>query len=1136
MGTAITDLSPKSSFPNTSAAVLYNLATGVQTIATGSFAVWSPLLHNEKERSSWEAYALQSINQSQPELCYVCGSENKILGKPNTIIQIPALQPYTCSEIEKGGLGGFISPKYCTYVQSYVEAQCDCRAKPIAQVNETTTIATGVFYLQHGRPVRVEGKGPNFPVWQVFPNIDANKVIMYDQLSDPLRGKALESLMKSEVPTFARTGFPDDNSPRLLEPTDTPVGTLFQPVFESDSNKLAGIVSLDFVWNQYYTLALPIRSDGLVVVFSNTQGQSFSFKVNGDKLEYIGKGDIHDPEYDMMFKETSYKDFEKLIMSASGQEAVQTLLYKVRIYPSVSFKLRYLTSKPAIYATVVVLIFVFTSISFILYDFLVRRRQHKVMNSAMRDDAIVSSLFPATIRERLFKDNTDHDKRGLNTNNSDKAWRSLLHPTPRAQLRRLLRQSSNGDDEVRIENDSDPIADFFPRCSIVFADITGFTAWSSEREPAQVFRLLETVYRAFDKLARKHGVFKIETIGDCYVAATGVPEAQEDHAIRICRFAQDCLAQTSELTKSLESSLGPGTGDLTIRIGIHSGPVTGGVLRGEKARFQLFGDTMNTAARMESTGKACMIQISPTTADILQQSGFAHWLKVREGGVFVKGKGDMQTFWATPTNSALTENVAGNQNLEKQISLPMCLDWGDESLDTALPNLDEKSSDFEKLERLVDWNTDLLHRLLQRIVARRASITRKVKVTNQITFKRSQTTSRQKSALQNETLLCGRVEMAPLRSRSALTPIEEVSEILTMPKFCGKTEHDYQNPDKVILEDLVRVQLRDYVRSVAAAYRDNPFHNFEHASHVALSAWKIMNRIIKPDDDNFSCASPQTQLGLKKRITALAAEIHLSTFGISSDPLMQFAVVFCALIHDADHMGVTNSQLVEEETEVAARYHNKCVAEQNSVHLCWELLLESRFGALLSCICSNDEELKRFRQLVVNAVIATDIADKELQLSRKTRWDKAFQQQGRAVEGGTGPNTEEDINRKATVVFEYIIQASDVAHTMQHWHIYSKWNERLFKERYHAYLSGREPRDPSRGWYQGELWFFDNYIIPLANKLEHCGVFGVSSDEYLNYAQENRREWEVKGKDIVQAMLENVCSAKGLQHHVHAVC
>mmetsp|Transcript_12222 Transcript_12222/g.35459 ORF Transcript_12222/g.35459 Transcript_12222/m.35459 type:complete len:96 (+) Transcript_12222:2-289(+) len=91
---------------------------------------------------------------------------------------------------------------------------------------------------------------------------------------------------------------------------------------------------------------------------------------------------------------------------------------------------------------------------------------------------------------------------------------------------------------------------------------------------------------------------------------------------------------------------------------------------------------------------------------------------------------------------------------------------------------------------------------------------------------------------------------------------------------------------------------------------------------------------------------------------------------------------------------------------------------------------------------------------------------------------------------------------------------------MQHWHVYQKWNKRLFEEMYISYKAGRIKKDPAEGWYRGELWFMDNYVIPLAKKLKDCGVFGVSSDEFLDYAMQNRSEWERKGEAIVEQLAE----------------
>jgi class 3 adenylate cyclase len=106
----------------------------------------------------------------------------------------------------------------------------------------------------------------------------------------------------------------------------------------------------------------------------------------------------------------------------------------------------------------------------------------------------------------------------------------------------------------------------------MFLDIAGVTAWSSEREPSQVFKLLEGVYQAFDRVAKKMQVFKVETIGDCYVAVCGLPNHHDSHAAVMVRFASSCLRAMARVTSDLEVYLGPSTGDLKARVGLHSGP------------------------------------------------------------------------------------------------------------------------------------------------------------------------------------------------------------------------------------------------------------------------------------------------------------------------------------------------------------------------------------------------------------------------------------------------------------------------------------------------------------------------------------------------------------------------------------
>lgn len=533
--------------------------------------------------------------------------------------------------------------------------------------------------------------------------------------------------------------------------------------------------------------------------------------------------------------------------------------------------------------------------------------------------------------------------------------------------------------------------------------------------------------------------------------------------------------------KDLEVSLGPETGALTIRIGIHSGPVTAGVLRGEGSRFQLFGDTMNMTARMESTGEPNQIQISKETADLLKSHGKGHWFHRRSTPVTLKGKGVVETFWLDRPLNTSNGSLPGSREKEAPNEIPE-----DEST--------------RKTNRLINWQVDVFTKLLQQIISHRQA---KSLHSNTI-----RTKNRKEESLHNFELEPGK------------TCLDEVKDIIELPEFDPKAPvNANEEISHIVLSDGVRQQLHDYISAVAQMYRPNAFHNFNHACHVAMSVVKLLSRIVRPSDlfdDN------------TKGVGNMAATLHDHTYGITSDPLTQFAVVFSALIHDVDHTGVPNKQLVKEKPELAAIFRQQSVAEQNSIVLSLNLLMDEAYVDLRNVICANPEETMRFRQLVMQTVLATDIADRELKLLRNARWEVAF-----SSEPGTSSKQQEEsrnrVNRKATIVIEHLIQASDVAHTMQHWHIYRRWNEYFFRESYQAYIEGRGEKDPSLDWYMGELGFFDLYIIPLAKKLKECGVFGKSSDEYLNYARANRQEWEERGQAVVAEMLQAVRQEQELQ-------
>ena len=270
------------------------------------------------------------------------------------------------------------------------------------------------------------------------------------------------------------------------------------------------------------------------------------------------------------------------------------------------------------------------------------------------------------------------------------------------------------------------------------------------------------------------------------------------------------------------------------------------------------------------------------------------------------------------------------------------------------------------------------------------------------------------------------------------------------------------------------------------------FNSQQHASHVTISLVKQLSRIVPPKDGDNN-------------------QDH--TFGITADPIAAFAIVLSALLHSIDHPGVSNSVLISERVPIAQVYNNQSVLEQNSFSLGYSLLMEDAFTDLRHCIYGNQDEFMRFKQWVVNSVLATDIEGTEVLERRTDRWNRAMEDKNKS-DDVVNQNA-----RKATVVVEHLLQVSNVTHAMQHWQIYCKWNERLFAQHFQAYVRGRTTQNPAEIWYQRELDSFDRVVIPLATRLSRCGVFGVSHVEYLNFAQRNRQEWETLGPGLVEGMV-----------------
>lgn len=177
------------------------------------------------------------------------------------------------------------------------------------------------------------------------------------------------------------------------------------------------------------------------------------------------------------------------------------------------------------------------------------------------------------------------------------------------------------------------VVNYFEQSSILFADVVNFTSMSATMAPEELLELLNEVFSTFDKLVEKHGLEKIKTIGDCYMVASGVPVKRNDHAEAITEMAlemRDYAIHNEFKGKKLH-----------FRIGINSGPVIAGVIGQKKFSYDLWGDAVNTASRMESHGEADTVQISQSTYDLIKDK----FNCVSRGVAQVKGKGEMR-IWA----------------------------------------------------------------------------------------------------------------------------------------------------------------------------------------------------------------------------------------------------------------------------------------------------------------------------------------------------------------------------------------------------------------------------------------------------------------------------------------------------------
>jgi hypothetical protein len=378
------------------------------------------------------------------------------------------------------------------------------------------------------------GSGPYTPVWQSSPLTYLDGVNL-NLRSLGKQGELISLCMENKQVVFGGffTSEPGNtNHPNFLtawysgllstaagRPVDyngDPIIEASYPIFRdfSDERELVAVMMFQFSWQTYFRDILPANSEGFMLVLSHVcDGGSYTYIIDGGDVKSIGAGDLHDSAFDGMESVTLLED--GMVIQDGSREGVKLNLagcpYVLRVYPTAQLRDKYITRMPLLLTAAIAVLFLFTIAMFILYDRLVERRQRLVVQTAKQSSDIVSSLFPENVRVRLLEN-------GYGTLAPNQRLKSYLV-----------------DGDTRTVESTKPIADLFAATTVMFADISGFTAWyvhwentlrkallfvytyhwtagyvlrntsfldnklihaqASTREPSQVFILLETIYQ-----------------------------------------------------------------------------------------------------------------------------------------------------------------------------------------------------------------------------------------------------------------------------------------------------------------------------------------------------------------------------------------------------------------------------------------------------------------------------------------------------------------------------------------------------------------------------------------------------------------------------------------------------------------
>ena len=317
----------------------------------------------------------------------------------------------------------------------------------------------GIYRFEDGMTKNLESSSSAslFPVSQVSPQrsgLNSGLIgILFEESSNPVREQALEDLIGRTGDVLSNFLFQDTEAADFAV-YDSPHSSLYYPVREAvGSPQVIATINMQLNWKRFFDNAIDDSLDAhLSVVVSNTCDGMFTFDVFRKNVEFLGKGDLHTVSDGYEVQETSAQAFADILNKHSENPLdVETgCIFTVSVHPSQDFVDKFHTWRPEGFRAMILGSFFFVVLIFLIYDNLVERRQNRVVIAAKRSDTIVRSLFPSNIRDRLYEQAKAREEKAKN-------------------------QREEGETGRRDE----PIADLFPNTTIMFADIAGFTAWSS---------------------------------------------------------------------------------------------------------------------------------------------------------------------------------------------------------------------------------------------------------------------------------------------------------------------------------------------------------------------------------------------------------------------------------------------------------------------------------------------------------------------------------------------------------------------------------------------------------------------------------------------------------------------------------